>query len=401
MLKLVFKTALALICLLLAFVFSIAFYNSGTGVRLRAQLGHTSGQYLYATQLYETGEIGNALITIEPAVATGYIPALMALCDIMNDYQAIAPNQESCVSLLEQTLQKRLSTLTEAAFWSLEWDAADELLSKRLAEGDLTAYFDRARSLVLKRPDILDVSGVIQDLQKANVAQDPRGQYAYVVATINAANAGALSPVLLEVLNRRPSIKAGDAYFELAKLIQIGAISSDLDYITILMRSHQLGNIYAAGYLAQYYLANPEKDQTGTEQPKWLEIAANYGDAVAQFNIALDVINNQEGERPLADAVALLDRSAGAGFVPAQTLLGVTLWKNPNLMEGSEEEVRQRAVDLMQSAAEKQDLNAMFNLGSILVSQGKIEQAVAYLTKAAALGHVPAQSMLNELGATQ
>lgn len=399
--RFLFKTILTVLCLSFLGVLGIAAYNSTIGLRLRAQLGQTSGQFQYALMLYDQGDIGDAIGTMQTPLKEGYPPAIGVICGLMNDYQAIAPTPEGCVSMLEQTPQKRLAALTDSAIWALEWDVAQGLLNDRLADGDLTAHFDQARFLVLSQPDSLDVTTLIDALAKANDAQDPRGQYAYIVATLNANADGALSPILVEILRRKPSLSAGDAYFELAKLIQTGAISSDLDYVEILTRADRLGTVYAAGYLAQYYLSNPDLDPTGGEQSKWLAKAAAQGDSVAQYNIAFSIIDDAHNTRPISDAIALLDQSASAGFAPAMTLLGVTLWKDPSLQNAPEQDVRERAVTLLQSAAERNDVNALFNLGSLLASQNKAEQAAVYLQQAAALGHVPSQSMLIEIGATQ
>lgn len=373
-------------------------YHSKIGLGLRAQTGQTSGTLLYALRLYQDDEIGAALTAIEPLVATGYEPALNLVCGFVNGYEPVATTPEECVTVLQETPEQRLISLTDLAIWAQEWDVAVGLLETRLAAGDLTAHFDRARLNFAAPKGMFDTAELMAALAASNTAQDPRGQYATVVSTLNEASGGALSPVVAELLSRKPKLRASDAYFELAKLIQTGAVSSDLSYVEVLRRADATGSPHAARYLAQYFISNPDLDPQGKERQQWLAKAASVDDPVAQYNLALEIMNSADEAKPMDQAIALLDRSAAAGFVPAMNMLGATLFQNPGLLPQPAADVQAQALGLMEAAAAKDDLHALFNLGNIYLSQEDRPKAVTYLRKGAALGSQPARDLLGQIG---
>jgi TPR repeat protein len=376
-----------------------ALYHSKIGLGLRAQLGQTEGRFLYALHLYEHDDIAGALTTIAPLVASGDVASLNLLCGFVNSYQPVAPTSTDCVKVLENQPVQRLASLTDVAIWAQEWVTAGALIETRLASGDQTAHFDRARLIVAAPAGTFDAADLVKSLELANAAQDPRGQYAAVVSALNVSSAGALSPVLAEILLRRPKISASDAYFELAKLMQTGVISSDLSYVEVLRRADQTGNPNAARYLAQYYIANPSADPTGAEKQAWMAKAAAANDPVAQYNLAITLMNGTADATSMQEAIALLDRSAKAGFVPAMNMLGATLYQQPALLNQPEDEVRAQALGLMEVAAAKDDLNALFNLGNIYLSLQDQPKAIEYLRKGATLGSEPSRSLLEQIGA--
>jgi TPR repeat protein len=376
----------------------VGLYQSKLGLGLRAQLGQNSGQFLYALRLYQDNDIAAALRVIEPLVADGHGPSLNLVCGFVNDYAPVAPTAVECVRVLQNQPVQRLTSLTDIAIWAQEWDVAANLLNTRLANGDQTAHFDRARLIFAAPQGRFDANDLSKSLELANAAQDPRGQYAAVVQALNVTSGGALSPVLTEMLGRRPKLRASDAYFELAKLIQTGAVSSDLSYVEVLRRANATGNENAARYLAQYYMSNPALDPTGAERQKWTEAAAAANDPVAQYNRAVTILSSPDAGKPMGDAIALLDRSAAAGFVPAMNMLGATLWQNPALLPRPASEVQAQALGLMQAAAAKDDLNALFNLGNIYLAQQDRPKALEYLQKGASLGSQPARDLLESIG---
>ncbi len=85
--------------------------------------------------------------------------------------------------------------------------------------------------------------------------------------------------------------------------------------------------------------------------------------------------------KPMDQAIALLDRSAAAGFVPAMNMLGATLFQNPALLPQPAAGVQATALGLMEAAAAKDDLHALFNLGNIYLSQEDRPKALTYLRK--------------------
>jgi TPR repeat protein len=377
----------------------IAIYHSKIGLGLRAQLGQQSGTFLYALQLYNDDDIAGALKTIRPLVANGHEPSLNLVCGFVNGYEPVAATPEACVIALQEQPTQRLASLTDLAIFAQEWDTAADLIATRLDGGDQTAHFDRARLIYAAPKGRFDPADLMAALEQSNAAQDPRGQYATVVNTLNASSGGAITPVLTELLTRQPKLKASDAYFELAKLMQTGAISSDLSYVDVLLRADQTGNPHAARYLAQYYAANPELDPTGNQRTLWTAKAAGTDDPVAQYNAAIAILNSPDAAKPMGEAVALLDRSAAAGFVPALNMLGATLYQNPGLLEQPAAEVQAQALALMEQAAAKDDLNALFNLGNIYLYLQDQPKALGYLRKGASLGSEPAQALLDQLGA--
>lgn len=377
----------------------VAFYHGKIGLGLRAQLGQTSGTFLYAVRLFDDGDVAGSLATIAPLVANGDVSSLNLVCGFVNNYQPVAPTGEDCVTVLENQPNQRLVSLTDIAMWAQEWKAADDLIATRLTNGDTTAHFDRARLIFAAPKGTFDVAELAKSLELSSAAQDPRGQYAAVVTTLSAASDGVLNPVFTELLTRRPKLSASDAYFELAKLMQTGAISSDLSYVEVLRRADQTGNLNAARYLAQYYIANPAEDLSGTEKRTWMAKAASSNDPVAQYNFAVSLLNDSAGQSSAGEAISLLDRSAKAGFVPAMNLLGATLYQRPTLLSLPASEVQAQALNLMESAAAKDDLNALFNLGNIYLSLNDQPKAIEYLRKGAALGSEPSRDVLEQLGA--
>lgn len=374
-------------------------YQSNSGLALRSQLGQTSGSFLHALNLYEGGRVGEAIGVIEPLVVSGYPAALNLLCGLVNGRDPVSFSLNECVALMEESPPQRLMSLTELAIWAQEWRVADHLLDRRVEAGDVTAHFDRARLIQLAPPGHFETDALPKALTASALARDPRGQYAVVLQTLDGTSAGALRPVLVEILSRKPKLRPADAYFELAKLMQTGAVSSDLSYVEVLKRADAGGNAHAARYLAQYYLGNPQQDPAGVATVEWLEKAAAQGDPVAQYNLALIMMQDSADEDAQRQAIAQLDRSAAAGFGPALNLLGATLWSKPELASSDTAAVTSRAVELMEAAAAKNDVDALFNLGNIALSTGDRSRALDHLRRAAILGSEPARALIGRLDA--
>ena len=79
------------------------------------------------------------------------------------------------------------------------------------------------------------------------------------------------------------------------------------------------GDIQAAALLGKYYY-DIEKDPKQAE--KWVSVAADAGDAEALYYLARIYDESREGKHPNKEVVAVLEKSAGQGYVPAQVMLG-------------------------------------------------------------------------------
>jgi TPR repeat protein len=372
-------------------------YSSPSGVGVRALLGQASGKHAHAMNLYLDGEIGPAFEEFEPLVSVGYGPALETLCEFVVARPSARIGQAECLAAVKDSQSERLHHLTELSLTAQEWQFAEELINQRLKDGDATAHFDYAKFKVLSQPDAPGLVDVVEQVRLSSESGDPRGQYALIVLSLSQNANGLLDSAFARTLIRTPTLTAGDAYFELSKLMQTGTISSDLSYVEILRRSDQAGNQYAAGYLSQYFLNNLGLDPDSENASYWLEKAALNGDHVAQYNWALRLYERASSSNDMAAAVSFLNASAAAGFRPAITQLGVVFWKAPELAATTPEEGRQISLQWFEKAAELGDPNAMFNLGQVYLNTGRIDEGATLLASSAELGNTAAAELLSRI----
>lgn len=385
-------------------------YNTDRGLRLRAALGQDEAQLALALRRYRAGDATAAFALFEPLMLADYAPAVAVVCDILGtpslDDPRGAARQDGCDTDAKVTPMTRLEQLSDVAFMAREWGALEQVLARRLAAGDTRAHFDMARYEALSRPEALQVEAVVAHLRRAADHGDPRGQYLMAVyqlhdATKDPAAQAPLSQTFAKLIAQSPPVTAGDAYFELAKLMQAGLIGSELAYSDVLLRADELGNRFAAGYLAQYLLSNPDKGEIGgADAAAWVEKAAAHGDPVAQYNHALALLDAAPADaasRAGANTDAaeeLLLASAATGFAPSHTRLGALYWQQPQRAGADVEAGRQRALEHWQIAADKGDANALYNLAQVALAQGRREAGIRYLEASAAQGHKAAGDAL-------
>ena len=383
--------AVALVALL-----SLA-YDTAPIVSVRAALGQQSGIHAHALDLYLNDDVGSALEVFEPLVSSGFDPALETLCEFVAAKSSSQMSKLECLADVRGSDSQRLYYLTELLFSAQEWSFAEKFIEKRIFMGDATAHFDLARLKILSQPDAPTEEDVLVQLRLAAEAGDPRGQYAQILRILGQENSGFLNHAIIASVGRNPALTSGDAYFELAKLIQRDLISSDLSYSEILRRADVLGNKHAAGYLSQYLLSNPTLDPDGAQTLYWLERAAHNGDSVAQYNLSLRLYKNAQSSEELDISVDLLRASASSGFRPAVNQLGVLYWQSPNILATTDEEGRQIAIQWFANAAEQGDPNAMFNLGQIYMNNGRVDEGTAMLANSANLGNTAAAELLSRV----
>lgn len=128
----------------------------------------------------------------------------------------------------------------------------------------------------------------------------------------------------------------------------------------------------------------------------WLQKAADQGDAKAQWNLGSIFASGRGGvKRDLPAAFVLCNKSAAAGFVPAQATLGVLFTRVRNF---------EQAALWLRTAAEKGDAEAQYNLGvAYIKGQGlstDLGAAFQWMVLAAEQGLAPAQARLGLMYAT-
>jgi TPR repeat protein len=137
----------------------------------------------------------------------------------------------------------------------------------------------------------------------------------------------------------------------------------------------------------------PKNSQTALQ---WFQKAADQGDVKARWNLSLIWVSGGDGvKRNLQQAFIECQIAADAGFVPAQSTLGVLFARMKKF---------KKAVEWWAKAADQGDLEAQYNLANAL-SKGQgvpqnAEQAFRWFLKAASQGVVPAQSRVGLLYAT-
>lgn len=377
-----------------------AAYHSDAGLSVRATLGQNDAKLAQSVKAFEAGDTRTAFEVLSGLVQDGHPASIEVLCQTLDLRQHHAPMGATCRAEDETNPHQRLKQLSDAAFFAQEWAILDGLLQQRREAGDVSAHFESARFEAFSRPEALDVNAIQSHLVASAQAQDPRGQYVLAILGLREiSDAGAQRLVtrsFASALTQNPPIDAGHAYFELAKLMQAGLISSDLHLTEVLRRADAAGSPHAAGYLAQFYLSNPDfpvPDERDAEY--WLEAAAGYDDPVAQYNLAIRLIETQRFEAEQDAVMDLLSRSAERGFAPAFTQIGAMLWQDPDLMGQSAETGRAQSVDYLTRAANMGDANALFNLGSIKLAQGDRAAGVKLLQEAQARGHALADQVLS------
>jgi hypothetical protein len=119
---------------------------------------------------------------------------------------------------------------------------------------------------------------------------------------------------------------------------------------------------------------------------------AEKGDADAQFNLGQAYRLGKGVPLNLGAAQTWFERAATSGHLDAQTTLGLLLFQNGNQSEG---------IKWLRKAAEQGEPRALLVYGTALYNGDGVTQdrmlGYAYVSRAAALGLVPAQQTLSEL----
>lgn len=385
-------------CALLAL--GVHLYGTNQGLRLRAALGQKEAQLALALREYRAGESSSAFELFEPLIIDNYPPAVAVLCEVLDQRHGFPSQEPGCSADGAASIEKRLEQIGDLAFYAGDWAVVERVLERRIAAGDGQAHFDLARFEAMSQPEAVQVEAVEAHLQASAQAGDPRGQYLLAVYQLrDAAEGEARAPFVQSfatLLSQVPPVSAADAYFELAKMMQAGLISSDLAYIEVLSRADLLGNPYAAGHVAQYLLANPQVEHVnGLDADAWVARAATNGDPVAQYNRALHLLEGVPSEVKTDEAERLLQASAATGFAPSSTRLGALYWQQPLRAGENTEAGRQEAIAFWRSAADKGDANALYNLGQVALAQGNREAALKLLENAAQRGSDAAKLALD------
>lgn len=124
----------------------------------------------------------------------------------------------------------------------------------------------------------------------------------------------------------------------------------------------------------------------------WTELA-NGGDVNAQYALGVMHLRREASDSSAAVAFSWFEKAAKQGHATAMFNLGVAYWEGTGV-----DQDRKKALTLWQEAADKGDSGAQFNLGlAYYIGEERaadIEQAKAWISKAAAQNHPEASRIL-------
>ena len=172
------------------------------------------------------------------------------------------------------------------------------------------------------------------------------------------------------------------------------ALAQDADLDVLVARAKN-GDADAAGQLGKY-LFDIEKNPRSAE--KWLKASADAGNVESKYYLAR--VYDSAGKRSNAEIVALLQESAGRGYVPAQVMLGKILQFGRRGVPQNTDQAR----GWYEMAAAKGSGEAMAQLrviyaqtGDQSVKAGLADENVEWLTLGAKQGDVDAAAALGGL----
>jgi len=176
-----------------------------------------------------------------------------------------------------------------------------------------------------------------------------------------------------------------------ADLLQDGVNASKAgnyaDAITDWTTLAQQGNPAAEAFLGNAYLAGQGVPKDGQAGLHWIQLAANAGNALAQFDLGATYANGSFGlPKDFGTAVYWFQLAAAQGQIPAELSLGQIYYGG----QGVPRDYGQ-AFHWFQIAADKGELHAAFALGSMyLLGQGTSEDDErAYIWMTIAAIHMP------------
>ncbi|RAP27968.1 hypothetical protein DID78_05705, partial [Candidatus Marinamargulisbacteria bacterium SCGC AG-343-D04] len=140
-----------------------------------------------------------------------------------------------------------------------------------------------------------------------------------------------------------------------------------------------------------------EKDRM-KEVVKWYTLAADQGNAEAQFNLGTMYLEGTGGTQSDAESVKWYTLAADNKLVKAQYQLG-TMYRLGNGVppEMSKEQRNQAAFKWYRKAAEQKHANAQFFLGSMYQDQVSMQASIKWYRKAAEQEHSEAQCRLGHM----
>lgn len=401
MLKKIIRIIVLIVVFSLFSLGALVAYGSAPIVKLRANWGQNNAQFIVALQNWKKKRYTQATSTFIDLALEEHRPTIEFICGIL-DARSFQPQLgDACLNPTSNLKQVRLQNLSDAAVFGKQWGPMQMVLEKRADLNDPRVHFDFARYYHFTQGINHIPSEVKLHIQKSAEMNDPRGQLLYAI--LNIANDAEENVVelfnqsVLSYLSKQPSLTNHEAYFELAKLVQSGLVQTNVELHDILVAADQAGNPYAASMLAQFDLNSDISEQKrGQISTIWMERAANQGDPVAQYNFAIQLLQNQNTNQDLMKAEGMLQKSAQQGFAPAQTTLGNLYWQQTRLFFDDIEIGRKSAIDKYKIAANLGDANAMFNLGQIELALGNLNTAQEYFINSSDRGHSGSAQILEE-----
>jgi TPR repeat protein len=285
--------------------------------------------------------------------------------------------------------QLRLAMLLE----SLHDDGASLWYQKAAEQGEHEAQFAVGRICLSGQGADQDAMRGISWYLKAAEQGDPRA-----LMTLAHLFGGALGHIAEVCFLKAAQLGVGEAQFFLGKHYEgskgIAADVSKSLYWYKLAAVEGLAQAQCA--LGAIFLEGRGVLKDAQMALQWFQKAAAQGDAKARWNLSLMLVSGGDGvQKDLPQAFKHCQIAAEAGFVPAQSTLGVLFARMKKY---------KKAVEWWIKAADQGDPEAQYNLASALArGQGVVQNpefAFQWFMKAAMQDLVPSQSRVGLLYAT-
>jgi len=178
-----------------------------------------------------------------------------------------------------------------------------------------------------------------------------------------------------------------------------GAPQDDTDEVSRLRMAAEQGDAYAQYNLGVMYANGRGVPQNDTEAVRWYRMAAEQGDADAQYNLGVRYANGKGVPQNDTEAVRWYRMAAAQGHVVAQAALGEMYANGEGVPQNDTEAVR-----WFRMAAAQGDADAQFKLGWMYATGRGVPQndteAVRWYRMAAEKGDAYAQTNLGSMYAT-
>ncbi len=193
--------------------------------------------------------------------------------------------------------------------------------------------------------------------------------------------------------------QAGDAaaQFEYGRRLLTGQnmwLSSPENAVAWFRLAARQGYTPAQAALGACYETGLGVDASPAESRRWYQLAADQGNAMATMHLAMaDYRDEKDPQR----ALALLERVANAGYIPARLRYALVLLQSNN----SSTETTRRAIDQLRIAAMDGSGEAAYLMGLFYASGKGVPQhsgiALGWFENAADAGYEPAQDIIDDL----